>query len=41
MNLARLERQLNQAIEDGEISQEEARRIYREAEAEAIEEERE
>jgi hypothetical protein len=38
MNLDRLERELSKAIELGEISENEARRIYREAEAEINEE---
>jgi len=36
MNLDRLERQLSEAIELGEISEKEARQIYREAEAECL-----
>ena len=34
MNLERLERRLSEAIERGEISEKEARQVYREAEAE-------
>ena len=37
MDLERLYEQLSEAIEHGEISEEEARQIYREAEAENYE----
>ena len=41
MNLERLEQRLSEAIERGEISEQEARQIYREAEAEEHDERKE